>query len=190
MGISIREYARQRGVSHVAVQKAIKAGRITPLADGTIDMAQADKDWKANTTHKAGKKLVPNEAITAAQDTLRENGEQFSSGASMTYMQAKTANEILKAQTNRIKLRQLKGELIEKEMAGNEVFRLAREARDYWINWPARISSQMAAEISTLISTNLDQPYQFDNHAMHLLLERYVREYLQETSEPKPRFNR
>ena len=37
MGLSIRAYARHRGVSHVAVKKAIDTGRITPLPDGTID---------------------------------------------------------------------------------------------------------------------------------------------------------
>ena len=36
MGISIRAYARHRGVSDTAVHKAIRAGRITPEADGTI----------------------------------------------------------------------------------------------------------------------------------------------------------
>jgi hypothetical protein len=30
MGLSIRAYARHRGVSHVAVRKAIDTGRITP----------------------------------------------------------------------------------------------------------------------------------------------------------------
>lgn len=42
MGISIRAYARQRGVSDAAVRKAIKTGRITTEPDGTIDPAKAD----------------------------------------------------------------------------------------------------------------------------------------------------
>ena len=37
MGLSIRAYARHRGVSHVAVKKAIDSGRITPEPDGTIE---------------------------------------------------------------------------------------------------------------------------------------------------------
>ena len=37
MGLSIRAYARHRGVSHVAVKKAIDTGRISQLPDGTID---------------------------------------------------------------------------------------------------------------------------------------------------------
>ena len=45
MGISIRAYARHRGVSDTAVHKAIRSGRITPEADGTIDPGRADRDW-------------------------------------------------------------------------------------------------------------------------------------------------
>ena len=44
MGISIRAYARHRGVTDTAVHKAIRTGRITPEADGTIDADRADAD--------------------------------------------------------------------------------------------------------------------------------------------------
>lgn len=49
MGVSIRAYAKHRGVVHGAVQKAIESGRITPLPDGSIDIAQADQQWEQNT---------------------------------------------------------------------------------------------------------------------------------------------
>ena len=49
MGLSIRAYARHRGVSHVAVKKAIDTGRITALPDGTIDPDTADAQWAQNT---------------------------------------------------------------------------------------------------------------------------------------------
>nr|CUV48071.1 protein of unknown function [Ralstonia solanacearum] len=49
MGISIRGYARHRGVSDAAVRKAIAAGRITPEAGGTIDSDRADAEWARNT---------------------------------------------------------------------------------------------------------------------------------------------
>lgn len=49
MSLSVRQYAAHRGVSHQAVSKAIKAGRITVDADGRIlDAAQADAEWAAN----------------------------------------------------------------------------------------------------------------------------------------------
>ena len=50
MGISIRPYARHRGVSDAAVRKAISAGRITPEADGTVDPDRADAEWARNGT--------------------------------------------------------------------------------------------------------------------------------------------
>ena len=42
MGLSIRAYARHRGVTDTAVHKAIRSGRIQALPDGTIDADQAD----------------------------------------------------------------------------------------------------------------------------------------------------
>ena len=49
MGLSIRAYARQRGVSHVAVLRAAKGGRIPLEPDGTVDPAQADAAWERST---------------------------------------------------------------------------------------------------------------------------------------------
>jgi hypothetical protein len=49
MGLSIRAYARQRGVSHVAVLRAVKQGRVTLEPDGTIDAAKADASWERST---------------------------------------------------------------------------------------------------------------------------------------------
>jgi hypothetical protein len=49
MGISIRAYARQRGVSHVAVLRAIKHGRVELEADGILDPQKADASWERTT---------------------------------------------------------------------------------------------------------------------------------------------
>lgn len=46
------EYAKHRGVSKVAVNKAIKAGRISIDADGKIDFAKADAQWSANSLQR------------------------------------------------------------------------------------------------------------------------------------------
>ncbi len=43
MGISRRKYAEHRGVSHTAVNRALKTGRITLEPDRTIDPVKADK---------------------------------------------------------------------------------------------------------------------------------------------------
>ena len=46
--VSQRAYARHRGVSLAAVQKAIRSRRIR-LVDGRIDVDRADREWARNT---------------------------------------------------------------------------------------------------------------------------------------------
>ena len=146
MGISIRAYARHRGVTDTAVHKAIRAGRITPEADGTIDADRADREWarnsdapKAGTRAKATKVAVP-EGGGDGPAALPAGGASL--------LQARTVNEVVKAQTNKVRLARLKGELVDRPQAIAHVFKLARSERDAWLNWPARISAQMAAKLA------------------------------------------
>ncbi|MFZ1415628.1 MAG: elements of external origin, partial [Defluviicoccus sp.] len=65
----------------------------------------------------------------------------------MTYLQARTANEVLKAQERKMRLQKLRGELVDRARAVAMVFRLARQERDAWAGWPARVAAMMAAEL-------------------------------------------
>ena len=186
MGVSIRAYARHRGVSHVAVKKAIDTGRISPLPDGTIDPIAADAQWaqntlqprKATTTAKLSA-TKPRSATATAEATPQRDSADGSTpplptgGTSL--LQARTVNEVVKAQTNKVRLARLKGELVDRNQAVAHVFRLARTERDAWLNWPARVSAQMAARLGV------------DPHTMHVALEAAVREHLQELGELRPR---
>jgi hypothetical protein len=53
------------------------------------------------------------------------------------------------------------------------VFDLARQERDAWIGWPARVAANMAAELGV------------DAHMMEQVLDRYLREHLAELGEVK-----
>ena len=75
---------------------------------------------------------------------------------------------MVKAQTNKVRLARLKGELVDRSQAVAHVFKLARAERDAWLNWPARISSQMAAGLGV------------DAHALHVALDAAVRQQLQD----------
>jgi hypothetical protein len=187
---SNRELARQLGVSETAVRRAEKAGRIRREADGAWDPAKVKAAWPDNTDQaqqrpaRGGRpaakrrslKPVPEAALGAVRDTLREHGEPIvaGSGQAMTFMQARTANEVLKAQERRLRLQQMKGELVDRAKAVAQVFRLAREERDAWVNWPARVAAMMAAELEV------------DPHQLHTVLERQVREHLNELAEVRP----
>jgi hypothetical protein len=90
-------------------------------------------------------------------------------------LQARTVNEVLKAQLHKVELAQRKGELVDRAQAVAHVFKLARTERDAWLNWPARISAQMAARLGV------------EPHALHVALDAAVREHLQELGELRPR---
>jgi hypothetical protein len=159
---SNRELARHLGVSETAVRRAEKAGRIRREADGGWHVARVKAAWGGNTDlaqqrrrpgpEQEGGRIravlrpVPEAAVGAVRETLREHGEPVVAGA-MTFMQARTANEVLKAQERRLRLQRLKGELVDRARAVAQVFKLARDGRDAWVNWPARVAAIIAAEL-------------------------------------------
>ena len=158
-GMSERQYAAHVGLSRGAIQKAKEFGRLVQHADGSIDAASSDarraamtdpamqRGAPANAPPPAAKlKPVPDTALSAVGDTLREHGlVPPVTGGSTTFLQARTANEVLKAQERKLKLAKLKGELIDRDRAVGLVFRLAREERDAWVTWPARAAALMAS---------------------------------------------
>src|ERR687892_2668469 len=184
---SNRELARQLGISETAVRRAEKAGRIRREAHGAWDPARVKAAWASNTdlaqqrparrsrstSNRRALKPVPEAAVGAVRETLREHGEPISAGG-MTFMQARTANEVLKAQERRLRLQQMKRELVDRAKAVAQVFRLAREERDAWVNWPARVAALIAAELEV------------NPHRLHTVLERHVREHLDELAEIRP----
>ncbi|WP_245825931.1 elements of external origin [Oceanibaculum nanhaiense] len=180
-GMSERRYAAHVGLSRGAIQKAKAAGRLVLHADGSIDAAASDRRRAETTdpskTRRAATpklKPVPEAAVSAVGDTLREQGMAAPvTGGGTTFLQAKTAHEVLKAQERRIRLARLKGELVDRDRATALVFRLAREERDAWVNWPARVAALMAAELGT------------ETAAMQKVLEAHVRAHLEELAQPR-----
>lgn len=196
MGMSRRQYAAHRGVSHTAVGKAIATGRISIEADGTIDPAKADRQWDAQTdpakqrgpnaqamgvataagTARAATKPVPRSAIEAVSETLREAGAEpdpTAGGGEVSFLRARMANEVLKAQTAKVKLAKMKGELVDRARTTAVVFDLARRERDAWQNWPPRVAANMAAELGV------------DAHKMEQVLDKYLRKHLADMAEVK-----
>src|SRR5688500_5153193 len=63
--LSIRGYAKHRGVSHTAVEKALAQGRIRTAASGLIDVAEADRDWSRNTSVPPPRRSMQADAATS-----------------------------------------------------------------------------------------------------------------------------
>ncbi|MCL5779198.1 elements of external origin [Limibaculum sp. FT325] len=200
MGLSRRAYAAHRGCSESAVRKAIATGRIATEPDGTIDPARADAMWDARTdpaqqrgmharataaatasatssAKAALGKPVPLTALDAVKETLREAGSEASAGddagGEVSFVRARMANEVLKAQTAKVRLQKMRGEVVDRARATAMVFDLARRERDAWLNWPPRVAAMIAAELGV------------EAHRMETVLDRHIRAHLGELAEVK-----
>jgi hypothetical protein len=194
-GVSERQYAAHVGLSRGAIQKAKEAGRLVLHADGSIDAEASDQRRAAMTDPAKSRaaptvrpvanpapklKPVPEAAVAAVGETLREEGLAAPvAGGGTTFLQAKTANEVLKAQERRIRLQKLKGELVDRARAETLMFRLAREERDAWITWPARVAALMASELVATLGDGIT----VEAALMQKVLEAHVRAQLDSLAE-------
>ena len=194
-GMSERQYAAHVGLSRGAIQKAKESGRLVQHADGSIDAIASDARRAAMTDPAKQRgptaaaapatlklKPVPDTALSAVGETLRDEGLPAPvSGGGTTFLQARTANEVLKAQERKLKLAQLKGELIDRNRAVGLVFRLAREERDAWVTWPARAAALMASELGVMIADH----GALESAMMQKVLEAHVRAQLESLAEAR-----
>jgi hypothetical protein len=195
-GLSERQYAARVGLSRGAIQKAKEAGRLVLHTDGSIDAEASDERRAAMTDPSKSRstpparaastpapsrlKPVPEAAVAAVGETLREEGLAAPvAGGGTTFLQAKTANEVLKAQERRIRLSRLKGELVDRARAETLMFRLAREERDAWVTWPARVAALMASELAAALGGEI----RLEASLMQKVLEAHVRAQLDSLAE-------
>ena len=179
--LSQRAYAVHRGCDPKEVRQALKDGKIRLELNGYIDVKKADASWAAGTNPasnskpgaKPGQKAVTNDAVKAARDVLRAAGGRVGDGP-MTFTEARTANEIVKAQMGSIRLAERRGELINKASADAIAFEWSRRVRDALVTWPARISATLAAELGC------------SPHSLETALDRQVRALLTSLSSVNP----
>lgn len=156
--VSLREYARRRGVSAMAVSKAAKAGRIT-LVEGKVDVAAADRDWPANTNPgQRAFKAVPPEALSEAngqgEAPAAEAGEGQTEAAAdpkkntsgAAYGQARAIREGYAARLAKIEYEKEVGSLISVDTVRVAAFKAARTARDSLLSMPDRLAPVLAGE--------------------------------------------
>ena len=176
---SQREVARRLGISHTALQKAQRAGRIAPEADGTwdIDRVRARLADSSDPTRKtAALSAAPSPTMPpaprppasppASAPLSAPTPEPLPRAAQNTFHDARTANEVLKAQERRLRLDERKGKLVDKARALLLVHRLAKEERDAILAWPARVAAEMAAELGV------------DVHRLQTMMDARLRQHL------------
>lgn len=123
--LSLRAYAKHRGVNLQAVQDALKYGRITKAKDGKIDPRKADVDWEKNT------------------NPAKARGSKSDSVDTGNYLKAKAVKEAYEAQLAKLEYEEKVGKLINAEKVKLQAFEIARLTRDAVLNIPDRISAEL-----------------------------------------------
>lgn len=144
-GLSRRAYALRRGVTEGAVRAAIRSGRITVLADGTIDPEIAERQWGEHTDPSKPKGIASRghgpPAATHARTPARRGGD----AQVPPLRQSLERREAARAAREELLLEKLRGELVEwidVQRATGNVF---RRARDLILNVPSRVADDLAA---------------------------------------------
>ena len=140
--LSLRAYAKHRGVSLAAVQKAIRSGRIATTSDGMIDSDQADAEWKAKT--RPGQRRAERAAKTASVPEPQRG--EMAGVAGLDYFRARAIRENYLARLAKIEFEEKTAKLISRDEVQVAAFTKARTVRDNLLNIPDRLAATLAAE--------------------------------------------
>ncbi len=150
---STREAARRLGVSDTAIHKAERSGRIAREPDGQWDI------------DKTRRRLV--ETADPTRSPLAS-----SAGAEGTpFARLKVAQLALKVEAQRLALDETKRRLVDVTEANAALDEIGSTMRDALLNWPARVSGLIAAEISV------------DPHLLQTILQSHINDLLTEAAD-------
>ncbi|WP_296426579.1 hypothetical protein [Yoonia sp.] len=174
-GMSEREYSAHSGLSRGAIQKARKASRLVVYSDGSINAAASDV-----------RRAEMTDPDQQRRSTGRTGGDAGFSGPadSSSYLKARTALTVYQAQEKQLAIQKRKGTLVDRARAEALVFRLARQERDTWVTWPARVAALMAAEVAAEVEKQSGNPVRparpvtIEAAILQRVLETHVRQHL------------
>ncbi len=153
---STREAARRIGISETALRKAEGSGRIAREPDGRWDI------------DKTRRRLV--ETADPHRSPLANGGS--AAGAEGTpYARLKVAQLALKVEAQRLSLDENKRRLLDVAEANATIDEIAGAMRDALLNWPARVSGLIAAELG------------IDPHLLQTVLQGHITDLLSEAAD-------
>ncbi|NNM64070.1 MAG: hypothetical protein HKL99_05580 [Burkholderiales bacterium] len=164
--VSMAAYARMRKVSHEAVRKAVKAGRIT-LIDGNVDPDVADIQWERNTRKAIGRSGMPATDATPHSSPMHGDGAASSADAASNrhpdaakehdYEASRAKREYHEAHLAEMKALERAGQLVESQRVRMAVADIARVMADGLARIPDRVASSIHAAMTPAdIHTKID----------------------------------
>lgn len=176
--LSLREFARRKGVQLKAVQDAIASGRIVRNKNGRIDEIQLQA-WE---DLRDMSKVRDNAPATARDQAGGLQGPEPSADdpTRTTFQRAKVQKEVFVAQLRRLEYEEKAGKLVSRDAVKVAAFRVFREVRDGVLNIPDRVASEAAAEIAKELNIKADLAVV--ERIVHRLWDRESRDALQKLS--------
>lgn len=159
MGVSLREYARMRGLDKESVRLAVHDGRLAKSVTkkGTrydIDPEVADQEWKANT------------------NPAKQNNTKKKIADAPSMAQARAVREMYAARLTQLEFEERSGLLCKVEDVKLSAFKSARLTRDAMLNIPARVVNEITALIGGLEADK--------SHEILLILQREIHSALEQ----------
>ena len=150
---STREAARRLGVSDTAMHKAERAGRIAREPDG---------QWDIDKTRRR---------LTETADPARSSLANGAGADATPFARLKVAQLALKVEAQRLSLDETKRRLIDVTEANAALDEIGSTMRDALLNWPARVSGLIAAEVG------------LDPHLLQTILQGHINDLLTEAAD-------
>jgi hypothetical protein len=158
--MTLRAYARHRGVSLRAVQKALKSGRISTREDGRLDAEVTDANWARNTAPRPQPASKPTTATATAppqsvhhhsetqrpETQRREPAEPPRLESGLEYSKARAVRESYLARLAKIDFEERTEKLVSADEVRVASFNRFRQFRDGMLNIPDRLAAVLAAE--------------------------------------------
>lgn len=156
--MSLRAYARHRGVSLRAVQKALKSGRISAREDGRLDADVADASWSRNTAPRPLPASKPARVLSSPQSVhhhsdaphsevpRREASDPPRLESGIEFQKARAIRESYQARLTKLDYEQRSGKLVSVDEIQVVAFNRFRQFRDGMLNIPDRLAAVLAAE--------------------------------------------
>ncbi len=170
--MSLRAYARHRGVSLRAVQKALASGRITARKDGRLDADVADANWTRNTAPRPRPASKPANKVSLAPPASPQSARHHSDPprrepteppkleSGLEYSKARAVRESYLARLAKIDFEERTEKLVSRDEMQVAAFNRYRMFRDGMLNIPDRLAAVLAAEgdprrVHKLLSTEI-----------------------------------
>jgi len=137
--LSLRAYARHRGCTLRAVQKALENGRIALAPDGKINPEECDRTWELLSD--------PSKKREAKVKRVMKHAEKFN--------EAKATREDYTSRLMRLKYEQQAGKLVDAAVVKKRAFENMRSLREAILNVPNQIAVELASETDPIKCGNL-----------------------------------